>query len=260
MPEFTLALLILGAAAGILSGMFGIGGGIVIVPVLLTLFAFDFLSATGTSLAALLMPVGIFGLIAYYRAGKLRLSVAVMVGLGLVLGNWLGANVAFSLPTKTLQMIYGVFLIYVSWRFIEPRQWLAQRGAAEAPPPDEAETSAPFYWLVLIGALAGIASGLFGIGGGLVIVPALVMLLRFDQKVAVGTSLAAQLPPVGLPAVLTYYQQDKLDVAAAALVAGGLIVGSFLGARIAISLSSGTVKRLYGIFLLVVAARFLLNA
>jgi len=258
MPDQAVALVILGVAAGILSGMFGIGGGVVIVPILTALFGFELRAATGTSLAALLMPVGLFAVIAYYRAGKMRISVAVPVAAGLILGSWLGAHVAFALPAKTLQILYGFFLIYASWRFTEPRKWLAEvRHTAPPAPPVQEEANAPWYALVIVGVVAGVASGLFGIGGGVVIVPILVGILHFDQKAAVGTSLGALLLPVSLPAVITYYDEGKLQLATGALVAVGLIFGAFGGAKIALGLSSTTIKRLYGIFLLVIALRFI---
>jgi uncharacterized membrane protein YfcA len=108
--------------------------------------------------------------------------------------------------------------------------------------------------------VAGVASGMFGIGGGVIIVPALVGLLKYDQKLAVGTSLGALLLPVGLPGVIAYYQAGVFDIASAALVALGLAVGALGGARIALNLPSRTVRRLYGVFLLVVALRFLFGA
>lgn len=259
MPDFPLALLILGVLAGILSGMFGIGGGVVIVPLLIVFFGFDLQTATGTSLGALLMPVALFAVIAYYRAGKLKIPVAAAVAGGLIIGSWLGAQVAFSLSVRTLQMMYGIFLLYVSWRFGEPRKWLAER-RGEIPAnaaPAEAEMNAKWYLLVLIGVVAGIASGLFGIGGGLVIVPALVGLLRFDQKMAVGTSLGALLLPVSLPAVLKYANEGKLEIGASVLIAIGLLFGALAGAKIALGLPTTTVKRLYAIFLLVMAIRFI---
>ncbi|PJF24038.1 MAG: permease [Phototrophicales bacterium] len=108
-----------------------------------------------------------------------------------------------------------------------------------------------------VGLGAGVLSGMFGIGGGIVIVPILVGLLKFDQKVAVGTSLGALLLPVGFGGVSRYYAEGLLDVGAAAAVALGLVIGSFGGAKLALGLPSTTVKRLYGIFLLFVAARFI---
>ncbi|HVU14502.1 MAG TPA: sulfite exporter TauE/SafE family protein [Phototrophicaceae bacterium] len=261
MPANWIALLILGVAAGILSGMFGIGGGVVIVPILTTFFAFELRTATGTSLATLLLPLGIFAVIAYYRAGKLKIPVAVPVAAGLVIGSWIGANVAFALPTKALQIVYGCFLIYASWRFLEPRKWLAEIQHRALPaPPTEGATNGRWYLLVLVGVIAGVAAGLFGIGGGLVIVPVLITFLHFDQRSAVGTSLGALLMPVSLPAVITYYESGKVLIATAVMIGIGLIFGAFAGAKIALGLSPATVKRLYGIFLVVVALRFILGS
>ena len=254
------ALLLVGLGAGVLSGMFGIGGGVVIVPALTVLLGFELKAATGTSLAALLMPVGIFAVIAYHRAGLLRLSTAVPVAVGLIFGAIVGANIALGLETQTLQQLYGIFLLWIDWRFAEPRKFYAAYRAGTlrqpaAKPPDTVEAS--LWMLLLVGLGAGVLSGMFGIGGGVVIVPALVALLKFDQKLAVGTSLAALLLPVSAGAVVAYYQAGMLDFGVAALVAGGLIVGAFGGAKLAISLPSSTVKRLYGIFLIIIGLRFL---
>lgn len=260
MPENPLALLLLGVTAGIMSGMFGIGGGIVIVPALCVLLGFELQEAVGTSLAVLVMPVSFFAVLAYYRARLLQIGPAALIAVGLVAGGVVGAQLALNLPGETLQRIYGAFLIYVAWRFIEPRKlWgraKTKSGAAPAEPP---MVQVPWYVMLGVGLLAGVASGLFGIGGGLVIVPALVELLDYDQKRAVGTSLAALLPPVGLGAVLSYYDAGKSDLAVAALIAAGLVFGAFAGARIALGLPSATVKRLYGFFLLAVSMRFLIG-
>jgi hypothetical protein len=256
-----IAYVILGVAAGILSGMFGIGGGVVIVPVLTTFVGFSLSLAVGTSLAALLLPVSLLAVIQYYRAGKLKIGIALPVAIGLVGGAVIGARLALNLPTHILQQLYGLFLIYAGWRFIEPRQWMVQlqkRSHPPVPASDDAGYIQPAWWtLIVLGIGAGVASGMFGIGGGLVIVPALVTLLRFEQKMAVGTSLGALLFPVSFGAVLEYFSNDLLDIQAAVLIALGLLVGAFFGARLALGLPSSTVKRLYGIFLIVIAVRFL---
>lgn len=259
MPDYSLALLLLGVVAGLLSGMFGIGGGIVIVPALSVIFGFSLQKAIGTSLAVLVLPVSFFAVLAYYRAGLLQLSTAALIAIGLVGGGIAGAQVALNLPGGVLQRLYGLFLIYMGWRFIEPHKLWAARAGNPAPP-EQAEASHPvlaWYVLLGVGLLAGVASGLFGIGGGLVIVPALVALLKYDQKRAVGTSLAALLPPVGLGAVASYYEAGEIELASAALIACGLVFGAFFGARIALGLPSATVKRLYGVFLLAVSLRFI---
>lgn len=258
--EQVIPLLVLGLAAGVLSGMFGIGGGVVIVPVLVTLFAYDLSTAVGTSLGALLLPVSIFAVIEYYRAGKLRISVAAIIALGLIVGGYFGSQLALNLPVDLLQRLYGAFLLYASWRFTEPRKWIAEIRAGQKPAEIVGhETGASFVSLLILGLGAGVVSGMFGVGGGIVIVPALVAFLKFDQKVAVGTSLGALLLPVGLGGVISYYQAEKLNVQAAALIAAGLVVGALGGARLALGLPSTTVKRLYGIFLLLVGLRFLLQ-
>jgi uncharacterized membrane protein YfcA len=260
MAGLLIALIILGFVAGIAAGMFGIGGGVIIVPALTTLLGFGLKEAVGTSLAALLMPVSIFAVLAYYRAGKLNIATAAWVAFGLLFGATVGAKIALSLDVKTLQKLYGVFLLYMAWRFTEPRKWLAERrGQAVPPPPAAPEAQAAWYILLGVGLGAGLFAGMFGIGGGVIIVPALITLLHFDQKQAVGTSLAALLPPVALGAVISYYNDGLLDPLAALLVAVGLVGGSLLGAKIALGLPSATVKRLYGLFLIYVGLRFLLG-
>lgn len=104
-------------------------------------------------------------------------------------------------------------------------------------------------WLLLaIGLASGVASGLFGIGGGVLIVPALVLLAGFSQHLAIGTSLAVLLPPVGLGAVLAYYRQGNVDFRAAILVAVALFVGGWLGGQVANYLGGTQLRLLFGLF------------
>jgi uncharacterized protein len=257
MPEQWLALLIVGLVAGVASGMFGIGGGMVIVPALILLLGFTQLAANGTSLAALLMPVSIFAVVAYYRAGLLKVSIAFWVAIGLLVGGYLGGTVANDLPADVLKRLYGVFLLYMAWRFAEPRKWYASMRGNGTTPVVEPENESTWYVLLIVGFVAGIMSGLFGIGGGAIIVPALVALLKFDQKLAVGTSLASLLIP-NIPVVIPYVINGNLNFQTAFFVALGLIFGAFIGAKIALSLPSQTVKRLYGVFLLFAGLRFIL--
>lgn len=253
--------LLVGLGAGVLSGMFGIGGGVVIVPALV-LLGFQFKEAVGTSLGALLMPVGIFAVIAYYRAGKLKFDIAIWIALGLIFGGIVGAQIATHLlDGDALERLYGVFLLYTGWRFAEPRKWWRQwRNQTPVPKePEEVTTELPWYYLLLVGLTAGVLAGMFGIGGGAIIVPALVGLLKFDQHLAVGTSLASLLLPVGLGSVVIYYQDGNLQPAASAMVALGLLIGALGGARIALGLPAKQVKQLYGIFLIIIALRFILG-
>ena len=111
-----LAFIAIGFFAGILSGIFGIGGGIVIVPALMLLAKLQPTTATGTSLAALLLPVGALGAWEYYKRGNLNISAALWVALGLFFGAWVGARFANQLPPLYLKRAFAVFLVVVAGR------------------------------------------------------------------------------------------------------------------------------------------------
>lgn len=111
--------------------------------------------------------------------------------------------------------------------------------------------------LVLIGVLAGVLAGMFGIGGGLVIVPALVILYGLRQHAAVGTSLGALLLPVGALSAWVYWKNGNLNLAYSALIALGLVVGAYVGARLVEPVSDLTLRRMFGAFLLVVSVKML---
>lgn len=102
--------LTIGIVAGILSGLFGIGGGVVIVPYLLLVIGMEPEMATGTSLASLLLPVGALGAWHYYRSGMLNFHASLWIAAGLFAGAWLGAQVAVGLPSRVLQRTFAVFL------------------------------------------------------------------------------------------------------------------------------------------------------
>lgn len=101
----------------------------------------------------------------------------------------------------------------------------------------------------VIGLLAGICAGLFGIGGGVLIVPALIYLAGFSQHAAIGTSLAVLLPPVGLGAVVEYYRHGNVDLKAAVIMAVALMVGGWFGALLANQLSGAHLRLGFGLFL-----------
>jgi uncharacterized membrane protein YfcA len=105
-------------------------------------------------------------------------------------------------------------------------------------------------WLVFvsIGIVGGIAAGLFGIGGGIVIVPALIYWAGFSQHVATGTSLAVLLPPIGLAAALEYYRHGNVDVRAAIILAVTMFLGSWLGANFANRLEGPQLRLMFGLF------------
>lgn len=114
--------------------------------------------------------------------------------------------------------------------------------------------------ILLVGLVAGFAGGMFGIGGGAIMVPAMVILLNIDQKLATGTSLAAQILPIGLLGALVYHRNGNLNLKWGLLLALGLLIGNLFGAQLANQkfISNELMKKLYGGFLLIIAARYLL--
>jgi uncharacterized membrane protein YfcA len=113
--------------------------------------------------------------------------------------------------------------------------------------------------LLVIGLAAGIAGGMFGIGGGAIMVPAMVLIMGMDQKFATGTSIAAQILPIGILGAIVYQRNGNLNIRDAVLIAAGLLVGNLFGALFANQpfISSELMKKLYGIFLLGIGFRYL---
>jgi hypothetical protein len=111
-----LTFVAIGLAAGILAGLFGIGGGILIVPALMHFSGFPIKQATGTSLGALLLPVGILGALTYWRAGQLNVQASLLLALGLLFGAWGGSKLSMAASTALLQRLFAVFLVLVAAR------------------------------------------------------------------------------------------------------------------------------------------------
>ena len=105
-------------------------------------------------------------------------------------------------------------------------------------------------WLVfvIIGLLGGVAAGLFGVGGGIVIVPALIYWAGFSQQMATGTSLAVLLPPIGLAAALEYFRHGNVDVRAAIILAVTMFVGAWIGANLANHMEGPQLRLMFGLF------------
>ena len=120
--------LILGLAAGVMGGLFGIGGGLVMVPAMIVAFGFSTKTATGTSLVAQVLPVGILGAIQYYRAGHVRIGFGLSMAVGLLVGILAGALVAGQIPGPLMKRLYGVFLLACGGYFL-----LAPSGVKERP-------------------------------------------------------------------------------------------------------------------------------
>ncbi|MBI4533241.1 MAG: sulfite exporter TauE/SafE family protein [Candidatus Melainabacteria bacterium] len=110
---------------------------------------------------------------------------------------------------------------------------------------------------LILGVLAGIFSGLVGVGGGVLIVPALVFLFGMSQHQAQGTTLAILVPPIGLLAAWTYYKQGYVDLKIAALICIGFFLGGLLGAKVATMLSAKVLQRVFGVFMLLLSVKMI---
>ncbi len=113
-----LQFVVLGFAVGILSGMIGVGGGVVLVPALVLLFGWQQHLAQGTTLAMLTMPVLLLGAMEYYKAGNVNMKVALLMGFGLFVGSYLGGTFANKIPGDILKKIFGVALLLISLKMI----------------------------------------------------------------------------------------------------------------------------------------------
>lgn len=116
--EIIILLIVIGLAAGILSGMVGIGGGIIVVPALVLFLGFSQHEAQGTSLGLLLLPVGILAVINYYNKGYIDVKVVAIMCVAFVAGGWLGSKLALSLPQDTVKKIFAVVLFYTAFRMM----------------------------------------------------------------------------------------------------------------------------------------------
>ena len=113
--------------------------------------------------------------------------------------------------------------------------------------------------LISIGLMAGVFSGIFGVGGAIVIIPALVYFLSMDQQMAQGTSLAVMLPPIGFFAAYNYYKAGQANIWYALIIAATFMAGSYFGSKIALNLPENLMKKLFGLFLLLVALRLIFS-
>lgn len=111
--------------------------------------------------------------------------------------------------------------------------------------------------LILAGIAAGVLSGLVGVGGGIVIVPALVLILGFSQKMAQGTSLGILLLPVGILGVMQYYKQGYVDIRVVLIISAAFLFGSYFGSKFALSLPQETIKKIFAVFMIIIAIKLL---
>jgi uncharacterized membrane protein YfcA len=113
-----LILIIIGIAAGILGGLIGVGGGIIIVPSLVYFLSFSQKAAQGTSLGLLLLPVGIFGVLQYYKQGYVDFKVVAIIAIGFLAGSYFGSKIALSVSQETVKKIFAIMLLLIAFKML----------------------------------------------------------------------------------------------------------------------------------------------
>lgn len=113
-----LILVLTGIAAGILGGLVGVGGGIIIVPSLIYFLSFSQKSAQGTSLGLLLLPVGILGVLQYYKEGHVDFKIVAIIAIGFLAGSYFGSKIALSLPQETVKKIFAILLLVIGFKML----------------------------------------------------------------------------------------------------------------------------------------------
>lgn len=111
----------------------------------------------------------------------------------------------------------------------------------------------------IIGLSAGILGGLMGIGGGIIMIPALIYVLKFNQHLAQGTTLAAMIPPIGILAAYEYYKSGNVNIPVALTLALGFVIGGYIGGKIAASLDNETLRRVFGIILFIMSLHIIFS-
>jgi len=245
------ASLAAGCCGGILSGLFGIGGGIVLIPMLGLLLGLDQHQAQGTALAAMLLPNGLPAVLYLRRQGVVtHWALVVLMTAGFLPAIWLGALVATRIPEASLRLGFACILSLLAVRtFVQKARASDTRPSAGPVPLGRA-------WLpgLVIGAAGGLASGLLGIGGAILMIPLMVWLVRLPQHEAQATSLLLMLAPIGLPGVWVYARHSGgLPWLALAGVALGFMGGAYAGARIAVRTRAPRLRQGFAFLMLAMA-------
>lgn len=248
-PKFVLTCLAIGLVSGLMSGMFGVGGGTVIVPLLVMFLHFDQRLAAGTSLAAI-VPTAAVGVISYAVSGSVAWIPALILAAAAVVGAQVGTWLLQRLPQNALRWGFVAFLavVIVMLFVVVPSR----------------DADLPLTWvsitgLVVLGVITGVLAGLLGVGGGVIVVPALMLLFGTSDLVAKGTSLLMMIP-TAVSGTIGNARRRNVDLLAAALVGGAACVTTALGAFIATRLDPFTANILFAAFLVFIAMQMALRA
>jgi hypothetical protein len=242
-------LVVLGIVGGVFSGAFGAGGGIILVPLLVTFAGLDQRTAAATSLLAIL-PSSIAGAITYFANGEVDLLAAGIIAVGAVGGSLIGSALLKRLPLPALTWGFVALLVLVAARllFVEP-----VRGE-----PLELSPGVIAAYLA-IGVVMGVTSGLFGIGGAVIAVPALVAVLGVSDLIAKGTTLAV-IVATSVTGSLANRRTGLIDVRTALIVGGVAAAAAVGGSYLALALPARASTLLFAALLVVTAVQLTIRA
>ncbi len=238
-----------GLFAGLLSGMFGVGGGIVIVPMLVLVLAYPQRLASGTSLAAII-PAASVGVISYALSSDVAWIPALILAAGAVVGAQIGTWLLPRVPVRALQFGFATFLIavIVSLFLVIPSR----------DEPFELNIAVVFG-LIGLGLATGVLSGLLGVGGGIIVVPALMLLFGTSDLIARGTSLLMMIP-TALSGTFGNLRRKNVNLLGAALVGGAACTTTALGAFITKSLDPFSANIIFAVFLFFITVQIIVRA
>ena len=241
MPPWTL-LFLFGALSGALGGLMGVGGGVILVPLLVHFQRRSQHEAHGTSLAFIIVTSLVAGA-SYLRAEHLDAALAGQLALGAVFGVLLGARIARGMTARRLRQAFGIVVLAVAVRILLLPPSPVPGGALWSPP-----------WEVLLGAGVGVLAGLLGVGGGTILVPILVLVQRVDQHTAQGVSLL-MIVPTALVGAWRYARHGHMAPGILPPLMAGGAAGALLGAGLAHGIHTPTLSRLFALFLLPVGVQ-----
>jgi uncharacterized protein len=241
---------VIGLIAGGFSALLGIGGGLIMVPALVYLLRIREHRAVGTSLAVIL-PTALAAAFRYTQEAVLRdepaiqMAVVLWLAVGGVIGALVGAIVANLLNARQLRQVFGLFVVAVgAWMLFGTVPAGTEYAATEAP-------TAPALTLIGIGVIVGMLSGLLGVGGGLVMVPVLVLLLTYPQRLAQGTSLAVIIP-VSISGALMHMRRGNIVWPLVPWLCAGAVLGAWVVVGPVFELRQDVLRMIFGVFLVVV--------
>lgn len=239
----------IGLLAGLLSGLFGVGGGTVIVPLLVLALAFDQRLAAGTSLAAI-VPTATVGVISYALHDAVAWIPALLLAAGAVVGAQIGT---WLLPRLSITFLRWAFVGFLAAVIVSLFVVIPSRDAMLE------LTVLSGIGLVALGVVTGIVAGLIGVGGGIIVVPALMILFGTSDLVAKGTSLLMMIP-TALSGTIGNLRRGNVDLAAAATIGLAACTTTALGAWIATLVDPFVGNLLFAVFLVFIATQMAIRA